>query len=274
MKKYLLTFLLFLSFNTLFYAQDNQEVIQNLFWLFIDFEYTEVIKAANQLLTDKSRFSNYELSEIYRLKGSAHYSNGDERSAGYSFTEILKMDTTYSLDPSTNSPKIVSFFDNVKEEYLSGIREIKEPVTIVKYDTVYVPVNIRDIRSEYELKQALVRSIFLPGAGHLYKKNDLKSWLLTSLSVASVGAGIYYIIDTNKKEKLYLEEMDRTKISDRYSDYNFSYRMRNFAFISFAALWVYSQLDLLFFMPDEENKLSFLPDITGSGICLNYLFRF
>lgn len=259
------------------FSQDNREAIQNLSGLFINFEYSEVIKTANHLLINKSRFSNYELEEIYRMKGIAHFSRGEDRSARYSFTEILKTDTSYSLDPSTNSPKIISFFDEVKEEYLSGIREAKDPVTIIKFDTVYVPVNVRDTQGEYILKQAMIRSMFLPGTGHLYKKNDLKSWLLTSLSVASIGAGVYYIIDTNKKERIYLEEMDRTRIPDRYSDYNFAYRMRNFAFISFAALWVYAQLDLLFFSNQVKNDLSFIPGrlyFDGKSIGLLYLIRF
>jgi hypothetical protein len=278
MKKYLLTLTFILTFTLSSLPQDNREVLQNLSRIFINFEYSEVIKAANQLLIDKSRFSNYDLAEIYRMKGIAHFSKGEDRSARYSFIEILKFDTSYALDPSTNSPKIISFFDDVKEEYLSGIRQVQEPLTIIKYDTVYIPINVIDTESEYTLKQALIRSIFLPGSGHLYKKSDLKSWLLTSFSAASIGMGIYYSIDTNKKEKLYLEEMDKNKIADKYSDYNFSYRMRNFAFISFAALWIYSQLDLLFF-GDERNKdyTNILPAgllLSNDAISINYLIRF
>jgi hypothetical protein len=212
------------------------------------------------------------------MKAVSHYSRADDRSASYSFIEILKIDTSYSLDPSTNSPKIISFFDEIKEEYLSSIREMKDPPTIIKYDTVYVPVNVRDIQSEYILKQALIRSVFLPGSGHLYKEGNLKSWILTSLSVASISAGVYYIIDSNKKEKLYLEETDRDKIPDKYREYNSSYRMRNFAFISFAALWLYSQLDLLFFLDSEaKDDLSFIKGvlyINRSEVSINYLVHF
>jgi hypothetical protein len=54
--------------------------------------------------------------------------------------------------------------------------------------------------------------------------------------------------------------------------------MRNLAFISFAALWIYSQLDLLFFIEDQNPGIySYLPKIfinPGEGILLNYQLKF
>jgi len=256
-------------------SQDNKDSLQNLTQKFRDFEYTLVIDDALRLLESKNKFSNPELIEIYRMKGISHYALLDDSEARLSFIEILKIDTAYSLDPSFTSPKIISFFNEVKNEYLISIEGKEEQVTIIKYDTVYVPT--RDLTSEYNLKQALIRSIFLPGTGHLYLNSDLKSWLLTFLSAASIGTGIYFIIDTNEKEKIYLQEANRNETSEKYNDYNFSYRMRNLAFISFAALWVYSQLDLLFFIEDSQPEIySYLPKvfIQPQGISFNYHFEF
>ena len=277
MKKLLLIFIWFISIITLL-PQDNKEAIQELTQKFRDFEYQQVVEDAGELLNEKEKFSNPELIEIYRMKGISHYALLDDSEARLSFIEILKIDTSYTLDPSYTSPKIITFFSDVKNEYLASVEGKEEQIVITKYDTVYVPVTYRDSISENNLKQALIRSVFIPGTGHLYLQSNLKSWLLTFLSAASIGSGIYFIIDANKKEKIYLQEQDANEVAEKYNDYNFSYRMRNLAFISFAALWIYSQLDLLFFIEkDQPGIYSYLPKVfinPGEGILLNYRLEF
>jgi hypothetical protein len=219
-----------------------------------------------------------ELIEIYRMKGISHYALLDDSEARLSFIEILRIDSSYTLDPSSTSPKIITFFNEVKAEYLASIKGKEKHIVVTKYDTVYVTEIVRDSLAEYNLKNAIVRSVFFPGTGHLYLKSDIKSWVLTLLSAATMGTGIYYIIDTNRKEKIYLEERDPNEVAEKYNDYNFSFRMRNLAFISFAALWIYSQLDLLFFIEKENPGIySYLPKIfiySGDGILINYQVKF
>lgn len=259
-------------------GQDNQEDIGQLTQYFRDFEYRQVVDNTDTLLKEKERFSGSELIEIYRMKGISHYALLDDSKARLSFIEILKIDTSYTLDPSFTSPKIITFFSEVKNEYLTSIEGKEEQVIVTKYDTVYVPQIYRDTLSEYNLKQALIRSVIVPGTGHLYLNSSLKSWALTFLSAASMATGIYYIVDTNEKEKLYLQERDPNEIAERYNEYNFSYRMRNFAFISFAALWIYCQLDLLFFIEDQNPGIySYLPKIylhRDNGILFSYRIKF
>lgn len=266
-----------ISCITLF-SQDNKEIIENLTQKFRDFEYTKVIEDALQLLEEREKFSNPELIEIFRMKAISHYALLDDSEARFSFIEILKIDTSYTLDPSYTSPKIITFFNEVKKEYLLSIEGKEEIVTVVKYDTVFVPVTFRDTISEHNLKHSLVRSIIIPGTGHLYLKSNLKSWVLTFLSVATIGTGIYYIIDTNEKERIYLQETNRSKLAEKYNEYNFSYGMRNLAYISFAALWVYCQIDLLFFLEDKYPDIySYLPSVImlpSDGVFLNYQLKF
>lgn len=277
MKKLLLLFIWLFSIISLL-PQDNKEIILELTQKFRDFEYQQVVEDADILFNEKEKFSNPEVIEIYRMKGISHYALLDDSEARLSFIEILKIDTSYSLDPSYTSPKIITFFSDVKNEYLASIEGKEEQIFVTKYDTVYVPVTYRDTISEYNFKQALIRSVFVPGTGHLYLESSLKSWLLTFLSAVSIGSGIYFIIDSNKKEKIYLEERNSNEIGERYNDYNFSYRMRDLSFISFAALWIYSQLDLLFFIEkDQPGIYSYFPKVFISpweGVLLNYKLEF
>lgn len=276
MNKYLFLLFFLIQFMIL-QGQDNKESLDDITQKFRDFEYKEVIENANIFLTEKKNFSNPELIEIFRMKGISHYALLDDSEARLSFIEILRIDSSYALDPSFTSPKIITFFSDVKNEYIKSIAGKEEKIYITQYDTVYVPVVHRDTIAEYSFKNAIIRSIIIPGTGHLYLTSNLKSWLLTFLSVASVGTGIYYIVDTNEKERIYLHETDRNLVVEKYNNYNFSYRMRNLAFISFAAIWLYSQLDLLFFIEnDQPGIFSYLPKvfINSEGILLNYRWQF
>jgi hypothetical protein len=264
-------------FQLILFPQEN-ESLREVTLKFRNFEYQQVIDEADTLLKSNTDFTNPELIEIYRMKGISHYALLDDSRARISFIEILRIDSSYRMDPSNTSPKIVTFFSEVKKEYLASIKGKEEQIVITKYDTVYIPQVKRDTVTENNFKNALIRSIVIPGTGHLYLQDNLKSWVLTFLSAASIGTGIYFIIDTNKKEKIYLEERDPNEIGEKYNDYNFSYRLRNLAFISFAALWIYSQLDLLFFIEEGNPGIySYLPKIyyDGSkGILFNYLIKF
>jgi|SRR5690554_851925 len=260
------------------FGQDNEEVIEEITDAFRNFEYNKVIEISEDHLKDKDKFSNPELIEIYRMKGISHYALLDDNQSRLSFIEILRLDSSYVLDPAHTSPKIISFFSNVKNEYLASIEGKEEKIVVTQLDTVYVTRLYRDTTAESNFKHALIRSLIIPGTGHLYLDSNLKSWVLTILSAASIGAGIYYISDTNEKEKIYLMERNPNETGKKYNDYNFSYRMRNLAFISFAALWLYSQIDLLFFIEKEQPGIfSYLPKVNfnlGEGIILNYHLKF
>ncbi|RPI75239.1 MAG: hypothetical protein EHM47_03170 [Ignavibacteriales bacterium] len=259
-------------------GQDNKEIIGELTQNFRAFEYQQVIEISDSLLADKENFSNPDLIEIYRMRGISHYALLDDSKARLSFIEILRIDSSYALDPSFTSPKIITFYGDVKKEYLTSIEGKEEQVIITKHDTIVVREKYRDTTSEYNLKQALIRSLIMPGTGHLYLDSNIKSWMMTFLSVASIGTGIYFMIDANEKERLYLQETNINETAEKYNDFNFSYRMRNLAIISFAALWVYSQLDLLFFIEKENPGIySYLPKVfvnPGEGILFNYQLRF
>ena len=280
MNKFLIIIILCLVSAKVIFSQDAKEDLKNLVEKFGDFNYSEVVKEVSQLIKNKDRFTNRELIEIYRMQGIAYFSLSDEQHARSSFVEILEVDSSFEMNPANTSPKIISFFDKVKNLYLLSLDQNKEEPTIVKHDTVYVdvPVTLRDTVKEENLRQALLRSVFIPGTGHLYLQSNFKAWALTTLSVASIAAGIYYIINTNKKEKDYLQETDINNVAGKYNDYNSSYRMRNLAFITYATLWLYSQFDLLFFSNTGNSTIiSYLPDFKfkpGNSFSLNYRINF
>lgn len=250
----------FAMFSTPASAQTRSVEIEIMQQHLVNFEYDSVVTMADKMLADKRSFSESELLEIYRMKAIAHYSLLEMNAALNSFVEILKIDPDYSLDPVRTSPKIVKFFSEIK----SNIRQKASPpetIQPVKTDTVKL---IMDTGSVY--RNTLVRSMLLPGWGHLYLQNHKKGWLLSALSTATLGSAIYYIFDSRNKQKAYLNEIDPSMMDTKYNSYNRSYKTRNILISAYALLWLYSQTDILVFQHKNikgEFRAAFLPTVNS-----------
>lgn len=263
-KFYFIKILLVFS-TTLIFAQDKN--IHSLELEFQSFNYQNVISFSEELLQEKSALNNDEIQQIYLLKGISHFSLSDERRARESFIELLKLDEEYEPDPVQVSPKIIRFFDDVKNEYEQIVAEDSNK-QITKTDTIFVkePVYV-----ESNLKEVLVRSVVLPGWGHLYSGNKFKGVLLTTASVGLIGASVYYAIDARNKEKEYLSETQSKLIQQKYEDYNNSYKLRNIFLFSYLAVWLYSQSDILFFNTPDNLQLD-LSSSDGESYNLNFKY--
>jgi len=124
----------------------------------------------------------------------------------------------------------------------------------------------------------MLRSIVLPGMGHIFIGEKTKGLILTSLSAVSFCSMIYLIFNTNKRQNDYQSETDPNLMVERYNDYNNSYKFRNASIITFAVIWLYSQVDILFFI-DFENEIDLssqkLPQLKydafrGIQLCYNF----
>jgi hypothetical protein len=248
---------------------------------FRNFEYAEVIRLSEYFLRSNENLDNNQLIEIYTMKGIAHYSFGEDYDAKESFISILNLDSSFTLDPTRTSPKIITFYNEIKDEYIKNLSEINsedKPSQTVRIDTVFIPRILRDVESENKLKNSLVRSLILPGLGHLYNGNTTKGWILTTLSVASIASTIYFVVDSNQKENEYLQERNRSSIEDKYDSYNISNSLKNFSIGSFVVVWLYSQVDLLFFSGNEgSSQIINLPSLEyfpNRGFEISYRFIF
>ncbi len=255
-------------------AQDSLAIMKE---RFDQFKYVDVISIANKLLIIKAPLTRDEILDIYKLKGISHYSLSEDDAAKKSFIEILRIDTSFTLDSTKVSPKIISFYKQVKESYIQQQKEI-EARTVVRIDTVFVPKVEYDEPNDSRLKNAIARSLIIPGLGQLCLEVNYKSVFLTVLGIASLAASVYYFVQTESKEKAYLVEADPGRIESRYADYNDAYRNRNISLIGFGVVWLYSQLDLLFFSDnDSGNKIlsnSSLSYDDLKGLTLNFSYSF
>lgn len=215
---------------------------------FESFEYENVIKFSGQLIAN-GNLSDSLLIDLHLMRAQVFYSNNDEVSTRKSFENILEIKRNYTPDQSIISPKLISIFNEVKVEFFRNHPEQIQPKDSTQHN--------QEIKSvgQLSMKSAALKNVLIPGLGQLHFGNRSKGWVITSASILNLGAMIYFIFDTKSKEDIYLKETDKILIAQKYDDYNRSYRIRNTLIISYAVIWVFSQLDLLFFTEEEEMNL-------------------
>ncbi len=253
--KFIIISILLLCIANSFLAQGKVSV-RDIILKYESLEYDEVVSLAENILKTRN-LSKSEMIEVYTMKAVSHYALSQESESKNSFIEILKLDRNFSPDPVNVSPKIISLFNEVKEEFLKSniqTETVKEPEKELAKDSVLVVDKNLVLKEKNEFKNYLLKSLILPGWGHLsYNVTSTKGWILTTASILNLGSLIYYILDTDKKEKDYLNQSDEMLIKTMYNKYNKSYKVRNILITSMAAIWLYAQADLLIFSFDNMN---------------------
>jgi hypothetical protein len=214
------------------------------------FEYSTVISKADNLLLDKERFSDESLIQIYMLKAASHFAMSDNEDSRKSFIDLLKINENFELDSTQYSPKLIDFFKNVKAEFWDILNVNYDSEISKPEDESKIPIQI--IKSDFHT--AIAKSLILPGWGHLHLKNNTQGWILTSVGTITLSSMIYFIFDANAKENNYLSETNLDLIQRKYVEYNNSYKIRNTLIITYAAVWLYSQVDLLFFSNEIKSE--------------------
>ncbi|MEJ2542505.1 MAG: hypothetical protein P8Y99_00390 [Calditrichaceae bacterium] len=239
-------------------AQHHSHAVDDVATPFKSFKYSEVVSLADSILSQDSLLTLNELLEIYRMKALSHFSLGEELYAKNCFTEILEIDPRFKLDPVQNSPKIISFFNQIKLDYLQNKITTNETTPV---EQINEPIKTNfTLYPQKSMKNAVIKSIVLPGWGHLYLGKKKSGILLMMGSAVTLPSMIYFIFDTNQKEKDYLNETNLDALQTKYDDYNQSYKIRNGLIAGYSLIWLYSQWNL--FSSDGTNQqLMFQPGI-------------
>ncbi|RPI66242.1 MAG: hypothetical protein EHM47_17130 [Ignavibacteriales bacterium] len=233
-------------------AQDSTYSLDTIRNEYKSFNYVNVINKSVEILITHRNIPSKDLVEIYLLKGSSHFALQEDTLAKYSFLEILKIDSLFTPDTISVSPKIVRFFNEVKSSYLSSRMIVKKaPVDSLKWFNHYNQLYKERVNL---FRNSLYRSLVFPGLGHLYA-GDSKGWYLTAAGVLSFTSSVYFIIRTNDKKSEYLLAQEPETIEEKYKSYNDSYKFRNISFIVFGAVWLFSQIDIISTVFPEPSNL-------------------
>lgn len=217
------------------FSQEGNIRFKDIVNTFNNFNYKEVVRKVEILLNQEQKPGREQTLELLRMKAVAHYVLNEEDMAALTIVEILKINPRYQLDPVQNSPKLVAFFKKVKENYMPAPQEQKRPEKVIPQ---------KDGSDLRHIKGSVLRSLALPGWGHLYNGQKGKGMLLMSASVISLSSAVYLVLETKKLEEKYLNETKQTEIDKSYKIYNQFYNIRNGVIALYALVWIYAQFDL------------------------------
>ncbi|MBN2425523.1 MAG: hypothetical protein JXR46_03155 [Calditrichaceae bacterium] len=242
---------------------------------FKDFRYDEVISISRQLYASGQIHTEKDSIEILRMKATAHYASGEIDSSAFCFDKMISIDATYQLDSIQNSPKIIALFNQIKAEHIKNRALRRIPYESPEIDQKKV-ISGSPVKKPFY--GALIRSMALPGWGHYHLEQKKKGMVLGAAGLALLSSSVYFILETDRLENEYLNELDPLVMDDRYKKYDKAYKLRNISIACYAVLWLYSQIDLsngAFFETEIPDKTEMQAFINADGIyCINFQYKF
>ncbi len=240
---------------------------------FHSFQYQKVIQLADTLVKQDALTESRKI-EVLRMKAIAHYILKQDEKATLTFLQLLNLDPDYQLDPIENSPKIISFFEKIRQNY-------RPPTPIEKKTELESPekkepgqkLKTEERQSEKsKFKKTIARSLILPGWGQYTYGKQIRGAVMMGVSVATLSALVYYFDRTQELENAYLNAIEQSEIDRRYTQYNRAYQIRNGLLLFYALVWSYAQWDVL-----HLKNLSISPVYSNmnsnfTGLQLNYVF--
>lgn len=226
------------------------------------FDFSKVISLTDTL-NYKTISDTADTKELLTMRAVAFYSTGDQANARRSFFTLLSIDQNHKLDPSRISPKIISYFYTVKNEYSEMREDIERDTTPnesekTDSDSISYQSERTFVFDDDLFAGSVARSFVLPGMGHVHSGMTTKGILLSFAAAATIGGYIYYSIETNSREEEYLMQIHPDAIASAYTNYDEAYQLRNYCLSAFAIIWVYAQMDLLFFSDDAYLEPTFI----------------
>jgi len=248
MKKILFIVFLLIGISHSFAQEITYDKVKQ---LFESFDYDNVIKTSDQLLI-KGILDDSLLIEIDLMRAVSFYADGNQSQTKKSFENILSIKKNYSPDPTKISPKLVSLFEEVKTSFYKD-----HPDIVTLKDSTRIKQYVKNLDPS-TTRIAIAQNLFVPGLGQIYMGKKNIGWIFTFASSLTLGGVVYFIFDSKTKENNYLKETNQLLIQEKYDAYNKSYKIRNTIIFSYALIWIYSQMDLLFFndsQPLNETTL-------------------
>ncbi len=210
-----------------------QDEVAHLGQLYESLQFETVIQIGHQLLKHPEQFSPDQLATIHEFMGLAYFSLGNLDSARSHFVSELKLDPTRQLDPVRVSPKIIEFFEQLRQ----ALQQATAQVTFVPY-TRYV--FIKDRRPG-----AAWRSALLPGWGQWYKHQRRRAKIIGGAFLGTtVVTGVALYLEKRSRRN-YLRSKQPDEIRKNYNQYNFWYRNRQVGVHLVIAIWALAVGDAL-----------------------------
>jgi len=193
------------------------------------------------LLAQRQSLSPEQLAKIHEQMALSFFSLGELDSSRSHFLSLLSLYPNWKLDPIYVSPKIIAFFENLKQESPSP-QSVKTAVPYTRY------VIVADPRVG-----ATWRSLLLPGWGQWYKAQKKRAYLFGGVvGLTLLGTGISAFLESSAHQA-YLNARDEQTIRQQYDRYNFWYKTRRTFTVFTLVGWTLNVVDALW-TPGNETK--------------------
>lgn len=200
--------------------------------LYENVEFESAIAKGNELLKlPGSSLSPDELAVVHRYMAFSFFNLGDQDSARVHFLSLLSLQPDLELNPAETSPKIIDFFQQLREEFRSISQQDNDRM-FTKY------VIAEDLRPG-----AALRSAVIPGWGQLRKGQRGRAAVLGGGFWAGlIATGAAYSKSQSLKDD-YVAARDPAEISRLYDDYNSWHKTRQALTLATAIFWVINVVD-------------------------------
>lgn len=181
---------------------------------------------------------------------------GKNAAATEFFVSILKVDSTYALDPLLTSPKIMAVFEEGQRRLFRERAATPQPVTK---------------RTESPPPGPSFRLLLFPGWDQFHQGRSTKGTVLVSAGALSLGSLLTFDLLRRSAREDYLAASSPEEATARYQDYDRYYKAEYYSAAAFVAVYLYSAFDAFFDLP---LKLDAAPTLDGSGIQLSLAVPF
>lgn len=274
--KYLTVFLIFnLHIFSTAYAQSDSLTVNEIRNKFKSFKYSEVISETDDFVSGTKAISKNALLEILELRAISFYSLGNIKSSLSAFIKILEIDPGFQLNTQTTSPKIIEFFEEIRANFRQDFETQQQPGDFIKPESTTGKENSPNPKDNFN--SAVFKSILLPGWGHLSRGSKTKGLVIGALGLGGLSSALYFTFDAHSKEEAYLNETNRSLIQPRYNEFNAAYKKRNAFIIAYAVVWLYTQIDLLYFTNHShspELNSAYLPALRFDSKSKEFMVHF
>ncbi len=211
-------------------AQDQSgtgDLVQQLIKAYNNFDYEKSAELLNIAFRSLDRFNTSDQKKIYQYAAFIAFQNGNTGLAANHFWNLLEIDPTYTPDPVTTSPKLLTLFQKTKIEFLEDMNR-----------------RLQNVRNSVQQNNRPWRGFLFPGWEQWHRGQRVKGLIFAGAGAACLGGFVYSMIQTAGKKSEYRDATTPADIRRLYDSYNSHYQRQFYFAYAFAATWLLSQIDL------------------------------
>lgn len=217
----------------------GQKKFNKMVLLYNDGNYKDVIVYSDSTLKQDS-LNNKEEVYLRTYRAYSFVALMKTRKAKNEFIKILKIDSTYTLNPDIVSPKIINVFNEVKDEWLKSKIPNKIPAGKTKISPPLPPSSF----TKYTF----------PGVYQTYLGNKKKGKVLKWGFLGSLGSLIITESGYLYTHYMYEKQTSQPDVDKWYTWYNFFYKARGYSFELTLSIYLFNIIDVS--LSNEETSYS------------------